>query len=110
MYFEIEGYELNCTNRVNKRGGGTAFFVNRRLKYKIITNTTIAIDDVCECITIKIDMEKKKKIIISCVYRAPSSSIEHFKNAMEGLFTNTEQKVTFICGDFNIDLLNPNKI
>lgn len=110
MDFEIEGYEFNCLNRVNKRGGGTALFVNRRLKYKIIANMTTAIDEVCECISIEIDMEKRKNIIVSCVYRAPNSSIEHLKNAMESLFSNTEQKIAFICGDFNIDLLNPNKI
>lgn len=28
---------------------------------------------------------------------------------MGGMFSKTHQKVVFICGDFNIDLLNPNK-
>ena len=108
--FELEGYEFNCINRVNKRGGGVAIFVDRRLKYKIIKNMTIAIDDVCECISVEIVMGKSKNITVSCVYRAPSSSIEHFTDVMESLFTNTEQRVTFICGDYNIDLLNPNKV
>ena len=53
--------------------------------------------------------KRKKYIICSCVYRVPDSSIEHFKDSMEVLFANTNQKVTFICGDYNINLLNPNK-
>ena len=63
--------------------------------------------DVCECVTVEIFMEKKKNIIVSCVYRAPDYSVETFKNFMEGMFARTEQKVAYICGDFNIDLLNP---
>lgn len=54
-------------------------------------------------------MAKKKNVIVSCVYRAPGSNIEIFKDSMEGMFAKTNQKVMFICGDFNIDLLNPNK-
>lgn len=32
-----------------------------------------------------------------------------FKVWMEEMYSKTSQKVMFICGDFNIDLLNPNK-
>lgn len=59
-------------------------------------------------VTIEICMEKNKNIIVSCVYRSPGSNIDTFKEWMEETFTKTSQKVMFICGDFNIDLLNPN--
>lgn len=35
--------------------------------------------------------------------------MEVFKDWIEGFFSRTNQKVIFICGDFNIDLLNPTK-
>ena len=53
--------------------------------------------------------KKNKNVIISCIYRAPGSSIEAFKDWIGDMFSKTNQKVVFICGDFNIDLLNPNK-
>lgn len=73
MDFQSEGYDLTFMNRTNKMGGGTALYVDRRFKYYIVKGMTYAIEDVCECITIEIVM--KKKNIVSCVYRAPSSSI-----------------------------------
>ncbi len=52
---------------------------------------------------------KNKNVVFSCICRAPGSSIELFKEWMEEMFSKINQKVIFICGDLNIDLLNPNK-
>lgn len=106
--FELNGYELNYINRIGKRGGGVALYIKNSLKYKVVECMSTTIDNLMDCITVEICMEKQKNVIVSCVYRAPDSSIEAFKDSMEVLFAKT-QKVTFICGDFNIDLLNPNK-
>ena len=48
---------------------------------------------------------------MSCIYRAPGSNTDIFKCLyyIGEKITNNNQKVMFICGDFNIDLLNPNK-
>lgn len=69
---------------------------------------TTAIDDVMECITVEICLKKRKSIIVSCVYRAPGSNIEIFKNVMGRIFATTNQKLIFVFGDFKMDLLNPN--
>ena len=86
-----------------------ALYIDNSLNCKVIENMTTAIDDLMECITVEICMGKQKNIICSCVYRAPDSSIEQFKDSMEVLFASCDQKVTFICGDYNIDLMNPKK-
>ena len=52
---------------------------------------------------------KNTNVIMSCIYRAPGSSIEIFKDWIEGMFSQINSKIVFICGYFNIDLLNPNK-
>ena len=52
-------------------------------------------------------MEKSKNIIISCIYRTPGTSIEIFTNWIDSMFSKFCNKVVFVCGDFNIDLLNP---
>ncbi len=62
-----------------------------------------------ECITAEICMEKFKNVIISCMYRKLGSNIEIFTENMKRMFIKVKQKVNYICGDFNIDLLNPNK-
>ena len=104
--FNLEGYDFNFINRVNKNCGGTAIYVDNRLNYKVIENMSIAVEDVCECISIEIIMEKKKNVIVSCVYRAPDNNILSFKSFMEEMFAKTD-KACYICGDYNIDLLNP---
>ena len=64
--------------------------------------------DVFECITVEIYMEKTKNVIVRCIYRAPGSNMEIFREWFEQTYTVTSQKVFFICGDFNIDLIYSN--
>ncbi len=108
--YELEGYELHFINGVNKRGGGVALYVDRRLHHKVVESLSIAHENVCKSITIEVDMGKLKNILISCIYRAPGYSMDNFKELMVEMYSKTEQKVTYECGDFNIDFLNPNKI
>lgn len=69
---------------------------------------SVSIDDVMECITIEIQFEKQKNIIISYVHRAAASDTEVFTNYMETLFAKIYQKRIVFCG--NLDTLNPNKV
>lgn len=71
---------------------------------------TIAIDEIMECLTVEIQLEKKSNVIVSCVYRTPGSIVEMFNECIEKLFSTVNQKPSFICDDFNIDLLNPDKL
>ena len=107
--FELEGYEFNYINRQNKIGGGVAIYVDRALKFKVMESMTTVMDNILECITVEICREKQKNVIVSCIYRAPDSSIEVFNDWIEEMFSKMSHKTVFICGDFNIDLLNPNK-
>ena len=60
-----------------------------------------------ECVTVEIEIERAKNII-NCVYRTPGSCIETFTEALVGLYDSiNNKKMAFVCGDFNIDLLNP---
>ncbi|XP_042076683.1 uncharacterized protein LOC106633234 [Haplochromis burtoni] len=106
--FKINGYEFLHVDRINKKGGGVALYIDKNLKYKRMGRMTTVIDGVMECLSVEISIEKRKNLIVSCIYRTPGSKIEIFKDNMEDLFTNINQKRMFICGDFNIDLLNPN--
>ena len=63
-----------------------------------------------ECITIEIDAEKAKNILLSCIYRATGSCPNIFNENMIELYDKiNDRNMVFVCGDFNIDLLNPNE-
>ncbi len=106
---EMEGYNLFTVNRVNKKGGVAALYVDTALRCNLIKSMSVTIENLLECVTIEIDIERSKNIIISCVYRSPGICTDTFMNKLFGMFDKgNENKVQIICGDFNIDLLNPN--
>ena len=49
---------------------------------------------------------KDENVIVSCIHRASGSNIEILMEWMEEMFSMSHQKDMFICGDFNIVLLN----
>ena len=45
-------------------------------------------------------------MLISCVYRAPGQKLSTFCDSLEPILNNDRNdKTMFVCGDFNIDLL-----
>lgn len=106
---ELEGYELFTINRINKKGGGVALYVDTALRCSMVNCMSNTIENILECLTIEIDVEKSKNITISCVYRTPGTCLDTFKDKLAGMFGKlNDKKVQIVCGDFNIDLLNPN--
>lgn len=69
---------------------------------------TTSFDELMECVTAVICLERNWNIIISCIYRTPRSKIETSNDSRERMYSNVRQKEASICGYFNIDLLNPN--
>lgn len=105
--FHIDGYELHHINRVNKKAGGVALFVNSDLKCKPIECMTVAVDDLMECVTVEIEMERSCNIVVTCIYRIPRTMIETFTDAIDDILSKAKGKKTVCtCGDYNIDLLN----
>ena len=106
--YELQGYRMFYVNRRRKRGGGVVLYVDKTLHCKQVKNMSKGIDDKLEFITVEIEMEKAKNIIISCVYKAPVCGIEILKEQMIDLYEKIiNKKTVFVCGDFNTDLLNP---
>ena len=105
---QMDGYEMFTTNRINKRGGGVALYVDAGLRCKKIDCKSITIDGVLECLTVEILVGKSTNIIVSCLYRTPGSPLDSFNQTIDSMFSNIN-KVLIVCGDFNINLLNPQK-
>ena len=105
--YTLEGYEFQHQNRLNKNGGGVALYINKRLNFKVIKEATTSIDDSLECLTVEIILKDSKNIIVSCIYRQPGSSVDVCIETINKLFsTLSKRKLLYICGDFNINLLN----
>lgn len=105
----LDGYQMFVQNRYNKRGGGVALFVRSNLKCKVIVNMTFSIDNLMECLSVEIEGNRSKNMLISCVYRTPGSCIDKFSKIISEMLERQNEKFTFVCGDFNIDLLKSNE-
>ncbi len=62
----MEGYHLFTVNRVNKKGG-VVLYVDTELRCSLIKSMSVTIDNLLEYVTIEIDIERSKNIIISSV-------------------------------------------
>lgn len=91
-------------NRKNIIHGGVALYVHHNLNSVEVEKMSMAVDDIMECITVEIAMEKTKNLQISCIYRSPGTDINIFTDHLTEMYSNNNKNI-FICGDFNIDLL-----
>ena len=66
-----------------------------------------AIDSV-QILTVEIEIEGRRNIVVMCIYRTPASNVETFKDNLEELMRrlNDKSKTCIICGDTNINLIN----
>ena len=71
---------------------------------------SMVIDDVMESITIELCINKKRNVIVSCVYRTPWSNVDIFNEHLEIMIrkVSNPNKSMFLCGDFNLDLVKYN--
>ena len=111
--FQIEGYNSNFVSRDEKRGGGVCIYVNNKFKYKVIDSLSLStgINSNCsvDSLFIEIDNCKNKNIIIGCIYNPPNNNVMQFNEYLSSVLDKVSQKYCYICGDFNINLLNIEK-
>ena len=104
----LNDYEFCHKNRLNKKGCVVAIYVHKTLNFKMQKNMSMVIDDVMESITIELCINNKRNVIVSCVYRTPGSNVDIFNEHLEIMIrkVSNPNKSMFLCGDFNLDLLN----
>ena len=106
---ELEGYSLT-SNRTEASAGGTSIYVCNTLSYKLRNDlsTMLYLSRQLESTFIEISRNGKRNIIVGCIYKHPGMPITHFTDFyLTPLLNkiNTEKKIGFLLGDFNIDLL-----
>ena len=107
--FLLPSYNLVSQPRTDKKGGGTAIFINNTLTYNIKKTSCVTKDT--ECLNIEIENKKGKNIHFSCIYRPPDGSITLFTKSIIKILNSAlkNDRFIFIAGDMNIDLLNYNR-
>ena len=95
--FQINGYELFSVRRKTKGGGGVVLYVKQDIQCQLLTEKSVSIEGILECVTVAIQVNKpiSKKCVISCIYRTPGSNIDMFIDTINSIFSDS--KYNAIC-------------
>jgi hypothetical protein len=107
--YEIDGYVPYFCSRQNKKGGGVALYVNHLLQHKYLPNVSFCVENCAEFICIEVYLKNSRKVVVGCVYRAPNTNLGLFREKFDILCQTVGKSILYICGDFNVDLLNYDK-
>ena len=105
--FEIKNYTHIHSHRSQKRGGGISLYITDQFDFQIRTDLTSTNEDVTELIFIEIKQKSMKNIIVGIIYRPPGNKLEEFNKTLDIILSkiDKENKLCYIMGDFNVDLL-----
>ena len=95
---------MEYVNRVG-RGKGGVIYVNDKVKFKTRKDLWVANANFESCF-IEIERQNAKNSLVGVIYRA-HTSIDDFTLDLDKVLIKTysENKITYVMGDFNIDLL-----
>jgi hypothetical protein len=108
-FFSITDYSLISNPRkTKKRGGGVAIYILKSLEFSILINVDTPFLDICDSCAIEIYSKVGPNIIISTIYKPPDTNVTCFNTALSQYLENIniKNKLFFLTGDFNIDLLS----
>ena len=107
--FEIENYVM--FNRFgNRNSGGLSMYINKKFNNCFIREDLSLMSESVELLFVEIP-SNYRNIIVGVVYRRPGKNFQDFFNHMNNIIEviKTENKICYISGDFNLNLLNMNQ-
>ena len=109
MNNKLDGYNF-YSQPTNSLAGGTAFYIKNSLNHCEQSDLNYICDEF-EAIWIEIKNVEAENIVCSCIYRHPSSDPKRLREYLDTVFSKIEHenKVGYIMGDFNINLLDYDK-
>lgn len=105
----IKNYTLAASYCRNERRGGSCILLKNNLEFKEI-KIKESVPFSFEGCAVEV---LPYNVIIVCIYRTPSSKVEIFLDKLESLLetlSRKHNKKVVLCGDWNIDVLQDNKI
>lgn len=112
--YGYSGYVTEHKCRENKRGGGVSLYIDSSIEYKR-RHDLESVFDACDaevvCVEIPGKQYNTKPIIVAEMYRPPNTSVNDFITCMDQLLSciNSEGKLSYLMGDYNINLINVNQ-
>ena len=102
--YTVPNYQL-YTNNVSRDKGGVALYVHRN-HHSIVRNDLSQLTNHTESLFVEIS-QQERNILVGVMYRRPDTPTKDFINSIRTLLLTTqrENKLCYITGDFNIDLL-----
>ena len=105
--YNLNGYDFVCKSRTSKIGGGVGIYINNTYNYQLRNDLSV-INEYIECVFVEI-IQSLGNVLIGCVYRPPGSDISNFTDyltmILDIIYCKRCPPLTFLSGDFNIDLL-----
>ena len=97
-------YTCICKNRNHGRGGGVGMYIADSHNYFQRDDLTLD-SEICDSIFIEM------KFIVGVVYKPPNTQTDFFSEALDIVFDKitNDNKMCYVMGDFNIDLLQHDK-
>lgn len=94
----IPGFQqpLRC-DRLSSRGGGVAIYIRNGLASSRLSSTQTNI----ECLAIRVNLPKRKRLTILAVYRSPGSDVSTFIDGLDLAISPYLQDNICLLGDFN---------
>ena len=79
----IPGGEVTHQLRLDNTGRGCSIFVKDELKFKVLKDMCVSIDNILEYCAIEIVNTEGNNAIISCIDRTPDSNISDFNKTIK---------------------------
>ena len=110
---KLDGYNDFHYDYTETSHGGTGFFVKETITFNPRNDLSFNSKGNYESTFIELIFEKRKNMIVGCIYRHPTSTItikQFTDECIEPLLAKitSEKKICTLVGDFNIDLLKSN--
>ena len=85
-------------------------YINDSLQHRYLPDMSKCIKKNCaEIVSVEITLTNGNKVIMCCVYRAPNTDLSMLSEFLTNILRNVRKNTVYMCGDFNVDLLQFDK-
>ena len=75
-----------------------------------LPDKSIYINNCAEIVSVEMTLRNgKKKVIICCIYQSPNTDLNTLSEFINDILSNIGKRTVYMCGDFNVDLLQYDK-
>ena len=106
--YQLPGYTACYQDKVygKLKGSGVALYIHNYFNF-VIEQKISSVSQNLESIFVRIT-NTAEPLLVGSVYRSPNGDINKFHEEIETIFTETSKNVTYVMGDYKIDLFKDN--